>query len=159
MYIHQRRFYTPPASLFYFIPALSPISHFAFLVFSMAVPLLPAPYPTLIHLLALFSQAPLPLHGLSHPPPPACSPYTHFAFLTLFMAVPLLPAPPPTIIYSLPLFYQAPYPCLIHPIPLPLPAPSLTPHFRFFGPFMDAFLCISICYSIYICTYMIYGIE
>src|SRR6202050_3856489 len=141
MSIHQRRFYTPPASLFYFIQPYPPTPHFAFLVFSMAVPLLPAPYPTLIHLLTLFSQAPFPLHGLSHPPPPACSPYTHFVFLTLFMAVPLLPAPSPTIIYSLPLFYQAPYPCLIHPIPLPLPAPPPTPPFSFFLPFLGAFLC------------------
>src|SRR6266478_6326562 len=48
IYTHQRRFCTPLVPHFYFIPALPPYPpHFALLVFSMAIPLLPAPSPTL----------------------------------------------------------------------------------------------------------------
>ena len=55
-----------PPFLFHTSPIpLPPIS--LFLVFSMAVPLLPAPYPTLKYSLALFSHVPLTLPGPSHP--------------------------------------------------------------------------------------------
>ena len=146
--------YSPPF-LFHTSPIpLPPIS--LFLVFSMAVPLLSAPYPTLKYSLALFSHVPLTLPGPSHPPAP---PTLHFAFLILSMATPMLPAPSPTLIYSPELFSH---------VPIPLPGPSHTPAlptsppyppFRLFGPFMDAFLSTFISYSIYMCTYMIYSIE
>jgi len=91
----------------------------------------------------LFHTSPIPLPPIS-------------LFLVFSMAVPLLPAPYPTLIYSPELFSH---------VPIPLPGPSHTPAlptcppFRLFGPFMDAFLCTFISYSIYMCTYMIYSIE
>ncbi len=121
----------PPFSVSY--QPYPPTPHFAFLVFSMAVPLLPAPSPTLTYWLALFSHVPLPLPGPSHPPASTCPPYPHFAFLILSVAIPMLPAPSPTLIYSLVLFSH---------VPLPLPGPShppylptcpSTPHFAFLG--------------------------
>src|SRR5882724_8080866 len=43
---------------------------------------LPAPSPTITHLLTLFSIAFYPLPDPSYPPAPACPPCPHFRFLT-----------------------------------------------------------------------------
>lgn len=141
-------FLHPPSLPFLFhtnlIP-LSPISlfwYFLWLFFCYQHYPTP-PYPCLAH------PIPLPLPG---------PPTSHFAFLILSMAIPMLSEPFPTLIYSLALFSR---------VPLPLPGPShpllppTPPHspFRFFGSFMNAFLCTFISYSIYMCIYMICSIE
>src|SRR6267154_1444098 len=75
------------------------------------------------------------------------------ALFALFMAVPLLPTHSPTFIYCMPLFSHSSY--LLHdPSHSPTPAWPLHPPFCCFQLFMDAFLCIFISYSMYICTHM-----
>jgi hypothetical protein len=158
MYIHQQHFYTHPASLFCFILTLSPYPPFRFFgIFyscSPATSTIPHPYilNSIVFPCLLIPAWPIPS------PCPYLPPYPYFAFLILFMAIPMLPAPSPTLIYSLALFPMSPYPCLAHWIP---PTTYLPPHppFRFFGPFIDAFWCTFISYSIYMCTYIIYNIE
>ena len=70
-----------PPFILYTSPAPLPLI-FAFLNHFLAIPLLPAPSPTITHLLPLFPNALYPLPDPSYPPAPACSPSPHFRFLT-----------------------------------------------------------------------------
>src|SRR6266436_1022278 len=65
------------------LPCLVPLLHFAFLVLSMAIALLPAPSPTIKYSLSLFSQSLPPLPGPSHPPA-LPGPPTSFRFFGTF---------------------------------------------------------------------------
>ena len=70
-----------PPFILYTSPAPLPLI-FAFLNHFLAIPLLPAPSPTITHLLPLFPNALYPLPDPSYPPAPACSPSPHFRILT-----------------------------------------------------------------------------
>src|SRR6266436_9456642 len=97
----------------------------------MAIPLLPAPSPTLKYSLSLFSQSPLPLSGPSHPPAlPCLVPLLHSLFWYFLWLFPCYQHHPPPLNTHYHCFHNPPYPCLAHPIPLP--CPSLPPHFLFF---------------------------
>jgi hypothetical protein len=82
-YTSSTDFFSHPNAPFilYTSPAPLPLI-FAFLNHFLAIPLLPAPSPTITHLLPLFPNALYPLPDPSYPPAPACSPSPHFRFLT-----------------------------------------------------------------------------
>ena len=148
MYIHQQHFYTHPASFFCFIPTLSPYPPFRFLVFSMAIPLLPTLSHTITCSLELFSHIPLPLPGPSHSPAPTCPLYSPFCFFDTFYGYPhaTRTIPHPYILTSI-VFPMSPYPCLAHPIPLPLPTPPSPPISLFwaiYGFLLGTFMICSI---------------
>src|ERR1700691_5459202 len=75
MYIHQRCFYTHPASLVYFIPALSPYPPFRFfgIFYSCCLATSTIPHPYI--LTSIVSHVSLPLTGPYHPPAPICPSY------------------------------------------------------------------------------------
>jgi hypothetical protein len=159
IYIHQRHFYTYPASLFCFIPALSPYPPFRFFgIFygcSPATSTIPHPYilTSIVFPCPLTSAWPIPSPCLYLPPLP---PFRFFdTFCSYSHATSTIPHP--YILTSIV------FPCPLTPAwPIPSSLPTYLPPyppFRFFGPFMDAFWCTFISYSIYMCTYMIYSIE
>jgi hypothetical protein len=131
MYIHQRHFYTHPASLAYFIPALSPYPPFRFFGISYGCPPATSTIPTLTYLLVLLSHVPLPLPGPPHPPAPTCLPYPPFRFFDTFYGCSHATSTIPTLIYLLALFSHVP----IHAWPSPCPClpPPLPPIFTFWG--------------------------
>jgi hypothetical protein len=153
MYIHQRRFYTHPASLVYFIPALSPYPPFRFFgIFygcCLATSTIPHPYI----LTSIVSHVSLPLPGPYHPPAPTCPSYPPFRFFDSFYGCSHTTStiPHPYILIELLSHVPLPLPGPSHPLPTYLP-PPLPPIFAFLGHLWTLFFVHS--YAIpYICVH------
>ena len=150
MYIYQRRFYTHPASLVYFIPALSPYLPFRFFgIFygcCLATSTIPHPYI----LTSIVSHVSLPLPGPYHPPAPTCPSYPPFRFFDTFYGCSHTTStiPHPYILIELLSHVPLPLPGPSHPLPTYLPPP--TPFSLFWAIYGRFFLYIHMLFYIYV---------